>query len=159
MNSIKTRQNSLPLWVLSWWNTSTKNHKGKHHLFMIFHIRKGLLALLADRPFLIWKIINRWPFPYGFWWGYSVATKLMGVREFWRVLMQFMKTYGGNKANANLDFFEWKRLHFQAIFKQKQLVLVIFNRFGHLRCPKTSFRVPEMSIASEKGKINLGKLS
>ena len=67
-------------------------------------------------------------------------------------MTQFMKTYGGDKANANFDFFKWKRLHFHVIFSQKRLVRVIFNSFGHLRCPKTSFRVPEMSIASEKGK-------
>ena len=50
----------------------------------------------------------------------------------------------------NFDFFERKRLHLQVVFSQKQLVWVIFNRFGHLRCPKTSFRVLETSIASEK---------
>ena len=68
-------------------HTPLKNYERRHHLLMIFHIRKGLLALLANRPFLIWKIISRWAFPYGFWWGYSIPTKLMGVRsfdEFWR---------------------------------------------------------------------------
>ena len=91
-------------------------------------------------------------FPLWFLVGVLRRDKTHRGKEFSRVLTQFMKTYGGNKANTNFDFFERKRLHLQVIFSQKRLVRVIFNRFGHLRCPKTSFRVPEMSIASEKGK-------
>ena len=52
----------------------------------------------------------------------------------------------------NFDFFERKLLHLQVVFNQKQLVCVIFNRFGHLRCPKTTFQVLETSIPSEKRK-------
>ena len=136
----------------------TKNHKGKHHLLMIFHIRKGLLALLANRPFLIWKIISRWAFPYGFWWRYSLTTKLMGVRsfdEFWRGSWKLM---GVIRRMRILTFSNGKDSIFRLLSVKNQWFGLFSTDLGTCGAQKPSFGCRKCPSHLKKGKNNPGRL-